>query len=128
MTQATENRYQNTTLRMPKHVYERAKNAVNRFADSSFNEFVVEAIREKLDRLTEAQIDAAFAQMAEDDDYKQDSLKVAQEFERSDWDSFKMTESEQTPKTRVLAPKSPAVSRGRRASNPDVRPSKARSR
>lgn len=121
------NRYQNTTLRMPARVYERAKSIVSR-SESSFNEFVVEAIEEKLHRLSEEKIDAAFAQMAEDDEYQQSSAELAREFEKSDWDALRATETEQTP-LHGGGPKPEIMTRSRRlqASRND-RPSKARSR
>jgi hypothetical protein len=81
-------KYQNTTVRMPTHVYERAKTVIGRLQVSSFNEFVVQAIEEKMHRLTEAEIDAAFAQMAADPDYQRDSVTMAREFEKSDWEAI----------------------------------------
>jgi hypothetical protein len=80
-------RYQNTTVRLPRQVYERAKTVVQSQA-SSFNEFVVQAIEEKVRRLTEAEIDAAFAEMAHDSDYQRSSISLASAFEKSDWEAF----------------------------------------
>ena len=103
---AAEKQLQNTTVRLPRHVYERAKTAVMQSQASSFNEFVVQAIEEKVRRLMEAEIDAAFAQMANDSDYQRGSIALANEFERSDWEAFKSgTPPEQPshdrPKTRT---------------------------
>jgi hypothetical protein len=100
MAVAAKKRYQNTTVRMPKHVYERAKTAISRSQASSFNEFVVQAIEEKVRRMTEAEIDAAFAGMARDSDYQRESIAMANEFEKSDWESFRYTESNEPAKTR----------------------------
>ena len=80
-------RYQNTTVRLPRHVYEQAKTVAIRSQSSSFNEFVVQAIEEKVRRLTEAEIDAAFAQMANDDDYQRSAIALSREFEKSDWEA-----------------------------------------
>src|SRR6266478_2180531 len=88
MSLAARKQYQNTTVRLPRQVYERAKTVVVRSEASSFNEFVVQAIEEKLRRLTEAEIDAAFAQMAHDPDYQRASVALAREFEKSDWEAF----------------------------------------
>jgi len=88
MSIAPRKRYQNTTVRVPKHLYEQAKSALSRSRESSLNEFVVQAIEEKLRRQSEAEIDAAFAQMAHDPDYQRDSLALAREFEKSDWEAF----------------------------------------
>jgi hypothetical protein len=38
---------------------------------------------------TEAAIDEAFAKMTDDADYQRDSMKLAREFETSDWEAFK---------------------------------------
>jgi len=84
-TPATK-RYQNTTVRVPRQVYEQARTVIGRSQVSSFNEFVVQAIEEKVRRSTEAEIDAAFAQMAEDTEYQRDSVAMAREFEKSDWE------------------------------------------
>jgi hypothetical protein len=103
MSLAARKEYQNTTVRLPRHVYERAKTVVIRSQASSFNEFVVQAIEEKVRRLTEAEIDAAFAQMAHDEDYQRNSITLAGEFARSDWDAFQSTlkPRHEQPKTRT---------------------------
>lgn len=101
MSLAATKRYQNTTVRLPRHVYEQAKTVVLQSQASSFNEFVVQAIEEKVRRLTEAEIDAAFAQMATDEDYQRGSIALASEFEKSDWEAFRSTPRHEHPKTRA---------------------------
>src|SRR5271166_7086482 len=86
MPETGAKRYQNTTVRLPRHVYEQAKTVAVQSQASSFNEFVVQAIEEKVRRLTEAEIDAAFAHMANDADYQRDSIALASQFENSDWE------------------------------------------
>jgi hypothetical protein len=97
--------YQNTTVRLPRHVYERAKIVVLKSQASSFNEFVVQAIEEKVRRLSESEIDAAFAQMAHDMDYQRSSVALAGEFEKSDWEAFTIggphEPAHEKPKTRT---------------------------
>jgi hypothetical protein len=100
MALAARKQYQNTTVRLPRQVYERAKTVVVRSQASSFNEFVVQAIEEKVRRLTEAEIDAAFAQMAHDPDYQRESVALASEFEKSDWEAFESGNPHEQPKTR----------------------------
>jgi hypothetical protein len=95
--------YQNTTVRLPKRVYELAKNAVaNSETASSFNDFVVQAIEQKLRQLSEAEIDAAFAGMADDLDYQHQAIALSQEFEQSDWEALRASEGthESAPKGR----------------------------
>ena len=92
--------YQNTTVRLPKAVYQKAKTAIRRSqAASSFNEFVVQAIEEKLHELSESEIDAAFAHMGADSDYQRDSIALTLQFEHSDWEALQSTDSahESTP-------------------------------
>ncbi len=71
MSATAKKRYQNTTLRIPNQTYEKAKRAASRAQIASFNEFVIQAVVEKVRRLTEAEMNAAFAGMAEDTDYQQ---------------------------------------------------------
>ena len=99
--------FQSTTVRLPRRVYERTKVAIQRSdAASSFNEFVVQAIEEKLHTLTDAEIDAAFAGISSDPDYQRDSIALAKDFEQSDRDAWRATEKAhegskaRTPKTR----------------------------
>jgi L-lactate utilization protein LutC len=112
MPVAAKKRYQNTTVRVPRYIYEQAKTVISRSQSSSFNEFVVEAIQEKVCRLTEAEIDAAFAQMAQDPDYQSASIAMAEEFKKGDWEAFQSTEA-----AKVLS-----------KSHKDARTSKTRSR
>ena len=100
------NKYQNTTVRLPRQVYERAKTVVLQSQASSFNEFVVQAIEEKVRRLTEAEIDAAFAQMAHDSDYQRSSIALANQFEKSDWEAFEAGATHEQPKTRTTKTRS----------------------
>ena len=43
--------------------------------------------------MTEAELDACFAEMANDSDYQTDAIALAAEFERSDWEAFLMSQS-----------------------------------
>jgi hypothetical protein len=112
MPTTAKEKYQNTTVRLPRYVYEKAKTIMNRSQVSSFNEFVVQAIEEKVTRLTEAEIDAAFSEMAHDSDYQRNSNALAREFEKSDWEAFA----------------SSGIPHGHRKATAKTRPSKARSR
>jgi hypothetical protein len=94
MPEPRKKEYQNTTVRLPRRVYDQTKIAIQRSeAASSFNEFVVQAITEKLHALTDSEIDAEFARMASDPDYQCDSSALAKEFERSDGEAWRATEN-----------------------------------
>ena len=106
MAVARRKEYQNTTVRLPKRVYELAKTAVEKSeAGSSFNDFVVQAIEQKLQQLTEAEIDAAFAHMADDLDYQRDAVALAKEFEKSDWQASRANETAHELAPKARAPK-----------------------
>jgi hypothetical protein len=94
---AKKNELYATTLRLPKRVYECAKQVVNsgNAQADSFNDFVVNAIRERLRILHEQEIDAAISEIANDAEYQKSAVMMAREFERSDWDAFR-TEAEST--------------------------------
>jgi hypothetical protein len=96
MALAAKKPYQNTTVRLPRRVYDQAKTVIPRSQASSFNDFVVQAIEEKVQRLTEAEIDHAFAQMAHDAEYQHAAVQLAGEFEKSDWEAFASGKAEPT--------------------------------
>ena len=87
-------------------MYERIKTVVVQSEASSFNEFVLQAIEEKVRRLTEAKIDSAFAQMANDEDYKRASIAMVDEFAQSDWEVFKSTAKHEQSKKRTAKTRS----------------------
>jgi Arc/MetJ-type ribon-helix-helix transcriptional regulator len=81
--------FQTTTVRLPKDLYEQARSAVKEAgAASSINDFMVEAIEEKLRQLREQEIDRAFADMGSDEEYQKDSISLAESFARSDWEAY----------------------------------------
>jgi ATP-dependent protease HslVU (ClpYQ) peptidase subunit len=108
MSLAAGKRYQNTTVRLPRQVYEQAKTVAVQSQASSFNEFVVQAIEEKVRRLTEAEIDAAFAHMANDADYQHSSIALASEFEKSDWEALQSGTTHDRPRHEQPQPKTRA--------------------
>jgi hypothetical protein len=107
--------YQNTTVRMPRQVFEQAKTVVGRAQAASFNEFVIQAVEEKLRRMSEAEIDEAFAHMAHDADYRRDSVALTREFEKSDWEALQSPTAERSAQDKT-------------DDKPKTRTSKARSR
>ncbi len=94
MPKSLAKEFQSTTVRLPRRMYEKTKIAIQRSdAASTFNEFVVLAIEEKLRKLTDSEIDAAFAGMASDPDYRRTAVGLAEEFERSDGEAWRATEN-----------------------------------
>jgi hypothetical protein len=103
--------YQTTTVRMPKKTYEEAKTIVETRQDvSSINEFIVEAVKDKLREIAEGEIDAAFAQMANDPDYQREAIATANEFAMSDWKAFQVGQTHKDERTNAKAePKAEAA-------------------
>lgn len=80
---------QTTTVRLPKELYEEARKAVNEAGiAASLNEFLVDAVAEKLRQFRDRQIDAAFVGMASDELYRNEATALAGSFERSDWEAY----------------------------------------
>ena len=79
---------------MPAPLYRHAKQAVDDEIEeiSSVNEFIVRAVREKLKRINEAKIDAAFSGMGADAKYLRTTGQISREFASSDWQAFKASE------------------------------------
>ncbi len=85
-----------TTVRLPRSLYEQAKCFVDKDVSSvnSINDFVVAAIQTYLKMLRRKRIDAAFAGMAEDANYQKEAQLIAEEFEQSDWEALEIAEEQ----------------------------------
>jgi hypothetical protein len=79
-----------TTLRLPKSLYEQAKGFVSTGATpaTTVNDFIVSALRAYTRLLERKNIDAAFAAMAEDSAYRKEAQLIADEFAPSDWEAL----------------------------------------
>lgn len=103
-----------TTVRLPLPVYEQAKCFVDterrhtpktqhQTMYGNLNEFFVSAIQAYVKLLQRRQIDAAFAQMAEDADYQKQAQLLAEEFEASDWEALRLSDDQLTEEELELA-------------------------
>jgi hypothetical protein len=96
--------FQTTTVRLPKQLYEQARTAVKEAgAASGINDFLIEALQEKLRQLREQEIDRAFAQMGQDEGYQNESVALTRSFARSDWEAYRVAnanagKNERSPK------------------------------
>ena len=79
-----------TTLRLPKPLYEQAKMFVSQGATAAetINDFIIAAIQAYTKVLQRRSIDAAFECMAEDPSYQKQSQLIAEEFTESDWEAL----------------------------------------
>lgn len=86
-----------TTIRLPRPVYENAKSLLDRniIDVRTFNEMVVTALQAFIKLTKRKQIDQAFAAMAEDTHYQRRTRIIASDFEASDWEALELTEKEE---------------------------------
>ncbi len=59
------------------------------------NEFIAKALRRELEALKRAEIDAQLKEMVNDSDYQREVLQMEAEFAISQWETFKLGESEE---------------------------------
>jgi hypothetical protein len=94
MRRTQKSKLQVTTIRVPASLYNEAKAVVASGADeaNSLNDLIVDSLRERLLRIQEARLDAKFAEMKNDRRYQEQAVRIATEFEHSDWDALKTVE------------------------------------
>ncbi|HZR66195.1 MAG TPA: hypothetical protein VFA85_13660 [Terriglobales bacterium] len=82
---------QTTSVRLPRDLYEQARTAVQQSGiAASMNDFLVEAVEEKLRQIKEQEIDQAFAEMGRDEQYQAEALALTRSFEKSDWEAYQV--------------------------------------
>jgi len=88
MPRVAASRNVQTTLRLPRPLYDQMKAVVKTGLSNaaSINDLIVAALREHLRNLRRRQIDAGFAGMANDANYREVSRAMADEFLQSDWE------------------------------------------
>jgi hypothetical protein len=90
-TQKTAHNLQ-TTLRLPKKLYERIKSHVQRDQTVSVNEFIVNALAAYVRAVERKAIDDAFLGMADDKRYQREALMIAEQFAASDAQALELSE------------------------------------
>lgn len=85
-----------TTVRLPRSIYERAKSLAGQGPEdvNTFNDVVVAALAHYLGEARRRQIDRAFEGMAGDQDYQRTARLIEAEFSASDWEAFQTAESD----------------------------------
>src|SRR4051812_40741591 len=88
------NECKSTTVRIPKLLCEETRTFVSEgvIEIDSFNEFVVDSLRQRLRSLRKKSVDEAFKGMATDKKYQAEMQKISGEFEASDWHSISQIE------------------------------------
>ena len=83
-----------TTLTLPVELLEATDRAISEGKAKSRNQFVARAIRNELAAQKRAEIDAEFAEMANDTEYQLEAEIINQEFAQSDWEALQLGESQ----------------------------------
>lgn len=81
-----------TTLALPDDLLAATDRAVQEGKARSRNEFVAIALRHELAALKRTEIDAAFALMSDDEQYKSVAIAIAKDFSSADWEALKLGE------------------------------------
>jgi hypothetical protein len=81
-----------TTLRLPRQLYERVKRYVEEEQTRSVNDFIVNALAIHVRALERKAIDDSFQGMAEDKQYQREALRIADQFARSDAEAIELSE------------------------------------
>ena len=81
-----------TTLALPAELLDAVDRVVEEGKAHSRNDFVATAVRHELAARERSAIDAAFAEMADDEAYLVEAEAIAAEFATADWDVFRRAE------------------------------------
>lgn len=83
-----------TTVALPPDLLQAVDAAVREGTDRNRNEFLIGAVRREIAARRRAAIDAAFAEMANDEELQRESEAMAEEFAVAEWEAFLLTEEE----------------------------------
>lgn len=83
-----------TTLRLPRPLYEQAKSLVEQNKADSVNDFIVAALAAYIKAMHRRIIDEAFVRMSEDSDYQKEALLIAEQFSESDAEALRIGEED----------------------------------
>jgi hypothetical protein len=85
-----------TTLRLPRQLYERAKFFVESGSKGSVNDLIVNALSAYMRALERKAIDEAFLPMAADKRYQREAVRLAEQFSASDAEAIELGERDLT--------------------------------
>ncbi len=81
-----------TTFTLPSALLKATDQAVSEGKAKSRNQFVAKAIEHELAALRRAEIDTLLAEMAQDQDYQSEVLKMEAEFAPASWEALQLEE------------------------------------
>ncbi len=82
-----------TTITIPDSLAEQVDLLVQAGTTKSRNQFIVEALEDKVKQMKDIQLDAEFAEMATDAEYQQEALEIEREFALSDYEALNISKS-----------------------------------
>jgi metal-responsive CopG/Arc/MetJ family transcriptional regulator len=84
-----------TTITLPVDLVDEADRAVREGRARSRNDLLVTALRRELAAQERAEIDAAFAAMADDQELQAEAVELAEEGVRAGWEALQLAEAEE---------------------------------
>ena len=84
-----------TTVTLPSDLVDAADRAVREGRARSRNDLLVTALRRELAAQERAEIDAAFAAMADDQELQAEAVELAEEGVRAGWEALQLAEAEE---------------------------------
>jgi len=94
-TLLTKQKRVRATVDLPPALLARTQRFVDEQVVHSRNALIIAALEYFLDHLERETIDAQFAAMANDEEYRTLNLALAEEFASSDWEALEMNEAKQ---------------------------------
>ena len=82
-----------TTISLPDNLVREIDRLIKIGNIKSRNQLIVEALRDKVKQLKDADIDAQFALMADDSDYVEETLNIESEFANADAEALRIAEN-----------------------------------
>ncbi|WP_427158303.1 CopG family ribbon-helix-helix protein [Aliinostoc sp. HNIBRCY26] len=82
-----------TTVTLPAELLAATDKAISQGKAKNRNEFLAQAIKNELEAIKRAEIDAALAEMAQDPEYQAQVLKMEAEFAVGSWEALQLGES-----------------------------------
>ncbi|MGH2458434.1 MAG: CopG family ribbon-helix-helix protein [Chloroflexota bacterium] len=82
-----------TTVTLPSNLLDELDRAVKEGRSRSRNELIANAIRRELAAQKRSAIDAEFAKMADDEEYRTEAETITAEFATADWEASRQSEA-----------------------------------
>ncbi len=81
-----------TTITISESLVQQVDKLISQGEIKTRNQFIVEALEDKVRQIRDLQLDEKFVGMADDMEYQQEALEIEQKFTSSDYEVIKITE------------------------------------